>query len=188
GGRGAWATWAGAGGGRCESDRSDRMTLGDGASTGGRLRTTACSASGADAAGADADSIDDETCAAGRGATDSETASVDVGPSASTAPSSPDDLPPFLAGLTGFGSSGCWSRTRPSRSARRRTRSACASSIPEEWLFTPMPRAMLRSSASLFVRPSSLASSWTLIFPATCVNNPFVNPPLWSDPSVFHVH
>src|SRR4051794_10072041 len=38
----------------------------------------------------------------------------------------------------------------------------------EEWLFTPMPSAMARSSASLLVRPSSLASSWTRIFPATC--------------------
>jgi multidrug efflux pump subunit AcrB len=41
----------------------------------------------------------------------------------------------FLA--TFFGTSGCWGRIRPSSLARLRTRSACASSKPEEWLFTP---------------------------------------------------
>ena len=69
--------------------------------------------------------------------------------------------------LTDFlGSSGCSSRTRPSRRALRRTRSAWASSTPEEWVFTPMPNPTHRSRASLFVRPSSFASSWTRIFPA----------------------
>ena len=68
-----------------------------------------------------------------------------------------------LAGLgagsaTGSGS-GWASRIRPSRSALRRTRSAWASSIEDEWLFTPMPSDKERSSASLFVRPSSRASS-----------------------------
>jgi hypothetical protein len=57
------------------------------------------------------------------------------------------------------GSAGDTERRRPSASARRRTRSAWASSIDDEWLFTPMPREIERSSASLFVRPSSLASS-----------------------------
>ena len=57
------------------------------------------------------------------------------------------------------GSSGDTGRRRPSASARRRTRSACASSMDDEWLFTPMPREIARSSASLFVSPSSLASS-----------------------------
>jgi hypothetical protein len=45
----------------------------------------------------------------------------------------------FFAGVffaaaffSGFGSSGCSSRMRPSRSARRRTRSACASMIDDE--------------------------------------------------------
>jgi hypothetical protein len=70
---------------------------------------------------------------------------------------------------------GCSSRTRPSRSARRRTRSACASSIPEEWVFTPMPNLRHRSRHSLFVIPSSVASSWTRIFLAkTPYNQPFV--------------
>ena len=66
--------------------------------------------------------------------------------------------------FSGFGSSGCSSRTRPSRSARRRTRSACASMIDDEWLFTSMPMTRQRSTASLLVRPSSLASSWTRMF------------------------
>jgi hypothetical protein len=55
--------------------------------------------------------------------------------------------------------SGETGRRSPSASALRRTRSAWASSIDEEWLFTPMPREMERSRASLLVRPSSLASS-----------------------------
>ena len=59
----------------------------------------------------------------------------------------------FLAG--GAGSSGCTGRRRPSRSAFRRARSACASSMDDEWLLTPIPRDKQRSSASLLVRPSS---------------------------------
>ena len=66
--------------------------------------------------------------------------------------------------FSGFGSSGCSSRMRPSRSARRRTRSACASMIDDEWLFTSIPMTRQRSTASLLVRPSSLASSWTRMF------------------------
>ena len=58
------------------------------------------------------------------------------------------------------------SRMRPSRSALRRTRSACASSMLEEWVLTPMPSVAQRSSVSLLVSPSSLASSWTRILPA----------------------
>jgi hypothetical protein len=57
------------------------------------------------------------------------------------------------------GSSGTTGRRRPSASALRRTRSAWASSIEDEWLFTPIPNDKARSSASLLVRPSSLASS-----------------------------
>lgn len=57
------------------------------------------------------------------------------------------------------GSSGEAWRLRPSWSAFRRTRSAWASSMLEEWLFTPMPSDSQRSSASLFVSPSSRASS-----------------------------
>ena len=57
------------------------------------------------------------------------------------------------------GSSGCTSRIRPSRSALRRTRSAWASTIPEEWLFTPMPSDPQRSRTSALVIPISRASS-----------------------------
>ena len=44
---------------------------------------------------------------------------------------------------------------RPWRGLSPETRSAWASSIEEEWLFTPIPRPMQRSKASLFVSPSS---------------------------------
>ena len=63
------------------------------------------------------------------------------------------------AGFCSTGSSGETARRSPSLSALRRTRSAWASSIEDEWLFTPMPNAKQRSRASLFVRPSSRASS-----------------------------
>jgi hypothetical protein len=66
------------------------------------------------------------------------------------------DLAAFLAGA---GSSGWTGRRNPSASALRRTRSACASSMEDEWLLTPIPRDRASSSPSLFVRPSSLASS-----------------------------
>jgi hypothetical protein len=59
----------------------------------------------------------------------------------------------FLAGAAG--SSGWTGRRRPSRSAFLRARSAWASSMDEEWLFTPIPRDRHRSSASLLVSPSS---------------------------------
>ena len=73
----------------------------------------------------------------------------------------------FLAALAGLaGSSGWTSRMRPSRSALRRTRSACASSMLEECVLTPIPSDSQRSSVSLFVIPSSLASSCTRFFGA----------------------
>ena len=55
--------------------------------------------------------------------------------------------------------------SRPSRSALRRTRSAWASTMLEEWDLTPMLSAKQSSSVSWLVSPSSLASSWTRIFP-----------------------
>ena len=77
----------------------------------------------------------------------------------------------FLAGaffltalLTGFGSSGCSSRVKPSRSARRRSMSAYASCREDEGALAATPAAPARSSTSLLVIPSSLASSWTRIF------------------------
>jgi hypothetical protein len=65
----------------------------------------------------------------------------------------------LAAFLAGAGSSGCTGRRNPSASALRRTRSACASSMEDEWLLTPIPRERASSSPSLLVRPSSLASS-----------------------------
>jgi hypothetical protein len=74
----------------------------------------------------------------------------------------------FLAAfLTGAGSSGATSRLSPSRSALRRARSAWASSIDEDAPFTPIPSPRHKSTASLLVSPSSLASSCTRILDAT---------------------
>ena len=79
-----------------------------------------------------------------------------------------------LAVLGGSGSSsgGWWSRISPSRSARRRTRSACASTTLDEWLLSPIPSASQRSSVSLLVRPSSRASSYSRIFAGKCSLSP----------------
>ncbi len=66
--------------------------------------------------------------------------------------------------LAGSGSSTIGSRRRPSRSALRRARSAWASSIEEEAVFTPIPSEEHRSSVSELVRPSSRASSCTRTF------------------------
>jgi hypothetical protein len=60
--------------------------------------------------------------------------------------------------------SGWTSRRNPSASARRRIRSACASSMDAEGLDAPMPSFWARPSNSLLVRPSSLESSCTRIF------------------------
>lgn len=66
----------------------------------------------------------------------------------------------FLAAALGVsGSSGWTSRRIPSASALRRTRSAWASTMPDEWLLTPIPSASHRSRVSLLVSPSSRASS-----------------------------
>jgi hypothetical protein len=65
----------------------------------------------------------------------------------------------FAGFFSGFGSSGCSSRVRPSRWARRRTMSEYASLSDEEWLFTGTPRTPQRSITSALVIPSSLASS-----------------------------
>ncbi len=100
-------------------------------------------------------------------------------PAAATAPSAasalaPDEdsaatavAPAFFVGAAVFlaaflaaaGSSGWTGRRNPSASALRRTRSACASSMEDEWLLTPIPRERASSRPSLLVRPSSLASS-----------------------------
>jgi hypothetical protein len=64
-----------------------------------------------------------------------------------------------LAGFSSTTSSGWTSRFKPSRSAFLLARSAWASTIPDEWLFTPMPRETQRSSTSALVIPISRANS-----------------------------
>ena len=81
-------------------------------------------------------------------------------------PRRPGRRPPSSPSSRASGSSGWTSRTIPSRSALRRTRSACASSMLEECVLTPIPSVSQRSSVSLLVRPSSLASSCTRFLPA----------------------
>ncbi len=103
------------------------------------------------------------SCAGGRPAGEgaSEPGAETSSPAAAGAMSGAAALGAGAAGWAGAsaGSSGCTSRRRPSRSAFLRTRSACASSMDDEWLLTPIPRDKQRSSASLLVRPSSWASS-----------------------------
>ena len=70
-----------------------------------------------------------------------------------------------LVALAAFAATSGWtSRRNPSASARRRIRSACASSMDAEGLDAPMPSFWARPSNSLLVRPSSLESSCTRIF------------------------
>jgi len=70
-----------------------------------------------------------------------------------------------LTALTALVASSGWtSRRRPSASARRRIRSAWASSIEAEGLEAPMPSFWASASNSLLVIPSSLESSCTRIF------------------------
>jgi hypothetical protein len=69
-----------------------------------------------------------------------------------------------FSALSGFGASEGTSRRRPSASARRRMRSAWASSIDAEGLEAPIPNFPASASNSLLVIPSSLESSCTRIF------------------------
>jgi hypothetical protein len=106
---------------------------------------------GAEAAGAAA--AESASAAAGRG----EGAAVRSGAVASARAGSATLSLVCLttAAFLASGSSGCTGRLSPSRSAFRRARSAWASSMDDEWLFTPIPRDRQRSSASLLVNPSS---------------------------------
>lgn len=65
----------------------------------------------------------------------------------------------FGASGSGVSSSTGVSRTSPSRSALRRTRSAWASTMLEEWLLAPIPSAPHKSRVSALEIPSSRASS-----------------------------
>jgi hypothetical protein len=67
--------------------------------------------------------------------------------------------------LAGFAASpGSTTRRSPSASARRRMRSACASSMDADGLDAPMPSFWASASNSLLVSPSSFESSCTRIF------------------------
>ena len=93
----------------------------------------------------------------------------------------------FAAAFFGFsGSSGWTSRMRPSLFALRRTRSAWASTTLDEAVFTPMPSPTQRSSVSLVVSPSSLASSWTRMFAGNCYLNFESNVPGQQPVTAFH--
>jgi len=75
------------------------------------------------------------------------------------------DAAAFFAGaFFFFGSSGGASRTSPRSCAWRRTRSACASTMPDEGDVAPMANSAHSASSSLFVMPSSLASAETRTF------------------------
>ncbi len=69
-----------------------------------------------------------------------------------------------FSAFSAAGASDGTSRRSPSASARRRMRSACASSIDAEGLDAPIPSFWASASNSLLVRPSSLESSCTRIF------------------------
>jgi hypothetical protein len=146
-----------------------------GGSTTGTEATASTSGSGAAAATADAAGVSTGAVAAGAAG------SSEVGGAAAAF------LVALAAFLTGFlsGSGGCTSRTRPSRSALRRTRSAWASTTLDECDLTPMPRDSQRSSVSLLVSPSSRASSYTRMFPAKSGFSPF-SVPLTGAPRAAH--
>lgn len=69
----------------------------------------------------------------------------------------------FVA-LSALAASAGTSRRNPSASARRRMRSACASSIDADGLEAPIPSFWASASNSLLVNPSSFESSCTRIF------------------------
>jgi len=144
--------------------------VGAGLTIGARLRTTLAAGASATGAGAGAaGSLGTVTASLGVGATSTDRADRVVlarGCSSATeaagALAGADDALVALAALVG--SSGCTTRRSPSASARRRMRSACASSMDAEGLDAPMPNFCASPSNSLLVRPSSFESSCTRIF------------------------
>jgi len=78
--------------------------------------------------------------------------------------SSPGSAAFFTGAFFFFGSSGGVSRTSPRSWACRRTRSACASTMPDEGDVAPMANSAHSTSSSLFVMPSSLARTETRTF------------------------
>ncbi len=169
---GAWAGGVAAGAvGEAAAGATAVTATGAGAAGSGVATTGGASATGAGAVGVATAPLEVATAplvaaplvTALDGAALDGAATSGAGDADSTAAASADA---FFLPLTTTGSSGWTSRIRPSRSARRRARSAWASSMPDEWLFTPMPKTAARSSISLLVSPSSRASSCTRIFAA----------------------
>ena len=151
----------------------ETVRVGAGLGTAARLRTTLV-ASGASGAVA----LDTTACSAGAVATLGASTAVlaTAAPRVARTGASTSGLGAGVAGATFVvpldfvafaalvASSGCTSRRSPSASARRRMRSACASSIEAEGLEAPIPSFWASASNSLLVRPSSLESSCTRIF------------------------
>ncbi len=160
GARAAGAAGAGARGGAVGTGPAGRAGAGAGCSEAGRLVTSRApvrltgAVDGAPGAGAEGSS---PIVGAGSGPPGGAGSAAVEGSGATFFAAAFLVAAAFLAG--GAGSSGCTGRRRPSRSAFRRARSACASSMDDEWLLTPIPRDRQRSSASLLVSPSSWASS-----------------------------
>lgn len=146
----------------------DAMRVGAGFTIGARLRTTLGSATtgaaGVSGAGASRVAVLVSTGCVTR-LTRAGAAATTSGSATSTAAFFvPVVLVAFVA-LAAFAASSGWtSRRRPSASARRRIRSAWASSMDAEGLEAPMPSFWASVSSSLLVRPSSLESSCTRIF------------------------
>jgi hypothetical protein len=165
-GAGAGCAATGSATGAGSTGAAGGVATGTGASTTGAATGSATGAAGA-ATGAAGSATGAATGSAGAGSAGAAWSAA--------APCLVEDLAvdlaaPFLAGLT---SSGCSGRVNPSFSARRRRRSACASMSVLEWLFTPTPIRSASSIISVFVMPSSFASSCTRMFFAKA-GQPFV--------------
>lgn len=148
----------------------DAARVGVGFGTAARLRTT-LGASGAGSATTAASIAGGVALAAGgamtRDARGGLEASIGAGAGAGTGAGAwvaAVALTAFTVLAALVASSGWTSRRRPSASARRRMRSAWASSIEAEGLEAPMPSFWASASNSLLVIPSSLESSCTRIF------------------------
>ncbi len=155
GGAGAAAGWATTGAAGASTTAAGVSTTGAGAGAGAGA-VTASGAAGTSALGAAANFA--AAFLTGFG----ESASASASPAGTAVGSATAAF--FADFLTGLASSGCSGRVRPSRSARRRRRSPCASMSVEEWLFTPTPITSHRDIISAFVIPSCFASSCTRMF------------------------
>ncbi len=140
-----------------------RTTLGAGASTTGGAggAGVAAFATGASATATTSTGLTTRLTRAGGGATGAFEVSGLAGAAALLAPVALTALVVLTALVA---ASGCTSRRRPSASARRRMRSAWASSMDADGLEAPIPSFWARPSNSLLVSPSSLESSCTRIF------------------------